>query len=123
MKDRIFTPATPYYKTLSVQRKRSSLNKPGRAGLSFNGKVQYGVAASLSGITFLSKLRHRYAHRNQIPRRPANLQRTPDRPGTIAETRRRNGAAVKAAAPGIFAAAARVFKPGFQPIICLFSVN
>ena len=64
-----------------------------------------------------------YAHRNKILRRPAQGQGAPDHSGTIAETRRRNGAAVKAAAPGIFAAAARVFKPGFQPIICLFSVN
>ena len=118
----IFTPATPYYTTLSVQRKRSSLNKPGRAGLSFNGKVQYGVAASLSGITFLPKLRHHHAHRNQVPRRPAELPRTSDHSGTIPATRRRNGAAVTAVAPGFYSTKLGAFGARFQPIIYCNSV-
>ena len=133
-----FTPATSYYTTLSVQRKQSCLNKPGRAGLSLNGKVQYGVAASLSGITFLFKLRH-HAHRNPYPvrevrsratsasKKPCENQqdhrgRTPNYPGQIATACRRNGSAVTAVAPRFNTVEAGNFQEGFQQIIHCNSV-
>ena len=63
-----------------------------------------------------------HAHRNQIPRQPPELPRTPDHPGTIAETRRRNGAAVTAVAPGFYSTKLGAFGARFQPIIYCNSV-
>ena len=63
------------------------------------------------------------AHRNQVPRRPAELPRTPDHSGTISETRRRNGAEIEAFTPRFYSTKPGAFRARFQPIICLFSVT
>ena len=84
-----------------------------------SGLVDSGIrqAAFLSAYVNQSS----NAHRNKVPRRPAELPRTSDHSGQIAKTRRRNGAAVTATAP-LYSTKPGAFGWRFQPIICCNSV-
>ena len=85
-----------------------------------SGLVDSGIrqAAFLSAYVNQSS----NAHRNQVPRRPAELPRTSDHSGTIPATRRRNGAAVTAVAPGFYSTKAGAFGAHKTPIIPCNSV-
>ena len=86
-----------------------------------SGLVDSGIRQAAFLSAYVNKSHH--AHRNQVPRRPADLPRTPDNTGKKPATRPRNGAAITAAAPGVYRKETPHFGAVKSGLISCFSVT